>query len=87
MWNPDTLSIPDNAPEQTYTLPEDILAMELTPFGTPEPRLGLASKIPQGAEIECYDQGFNEQTVKVRWRGRLYFVFRQDLKTQCKSND
>ena len=37
------------------------------------------TELPAGAEIEIYDAGFNDATVKVRCRNELYFVFRQDI--------
>lgn len=84
MWNPDALSISDNVSQKKYSLSDDILAMEIVPAVAGDVRLGPISKIPEGANIECCGQGFNERTVKVRWRGMIYFVFVQDLETQRK---
>ena len=84
MWNPNALSFSDDVSEQAYTLSDDIVAMELVPAVTGEPRLGPLSKIPEGAEIECCGEGFNERIVKARWRGKFYFVFLQDLECQPK---
>ena len=44
-----------------------------------EPRLGLFTELLEGAQIEIYDDGFSESTVKVRAHDQFYFVFRQDL--------
>ena len=84
MWNPDVLPIFGGLSERLYTLAEDIPAIELAAKMTGEMCLGLVSKIPAGSDIECCGQGFDGQTVKVRWRGKFYFVFREDLETQCK---
>lgn len=84
MWNPDVLPIFDCLSERLYTLAEEIPAIELTPEVTGEMRLGLVSKIPADSDVECCGQGFDGRTVKVRWRGKFYFVFRQDLEIQCK---
>jgi len=85
MWNPDAASIHDGVSQQTYSLSGDIPAMEIVPSMTGEARLGPISKIPEGADLECCGQGFNERTVKVRWRGVVYFVFVQDLETQTET--
>ena len=84
MWNPDVLPIFDCLSERLYTLAEEIPAIELTPEVTGEMRLGLVSKIPADSDVECCGQGFDGRTVKVRWRGKFYFVFRQDFESQCK---
>lgn len=85
MWNLDILSLPDDVPaEQRYALSEDILAMEVVPSATGEWGLGPVSKLPEGAEVEWCGQGFNDRTTKVRWRGKVYFVFLADLETQRK---
>ncbi|HTU47270.1 MAG TPA: hypothetical protein VMF91_19560 [Bryobacteraceae bacterium] len=75
MWNPDAVSIPNAFSPQVYSLPDDILAMEIVPSATGEARLGPISKIPEGADIECGGQGFNERTVKVLWRGHVLLRF------------
>ena len=85
MWNPDVLPNFDGLSERVYALSEEILAIELAPDVTAGMRLGPVSKIPAVSGIECCGQGFDGRTVKVRWRGKFYFVFREDLETQCKT--
>ncbi len=41
--------------------------------------LGLFTQIPRGSGISVCGEGFNERTVKVQFRGTMYFVFREDL--------
>lgn len=84
MRNLNTLSLIDDSAERTYLIPDDIPAMEVIPATSGQPGLGPILRIPNGAEIECCDEGFNEKTVKVRWQGKFYFVFREDLPTQRK---
>ncbi|HEY7305382.1 MAG TPA: hypothetical protein VH601_14765, partial [Bryobacteraceae bacterium] len=84
MWNGNTLPSFDISAEQTYLLSDNIAAVELIPSATGEPGLSPVSRIPEGAEIETCGAGFNEQTVKVRWRGKFYFVFLEDLPIQRK---
>jgi hypothetical protein len=82
MCNVNTFSSSDDSDEQRYLLPDNIAAMEIIPSTTGEPGLGPVLRIPEGAEIEYCGEGFSKQTVKVRWRGKFYFVFRDDLPTQ-----
>ena len=84
MWNANSFSFPLAyiPSEQRVLLPEDIPAIEILPSATGEIGLGPISKIPLGAEIECCGKGFNEQTSKIRWRGKTYFIFREDLQTE-----
>lgn len=84
MWSRDVLSIFDGPFARPYVLAREIWAVELAPEDGGAMRLGPVSKIPAGAGIECCGQGFNERTVKVRWRGKLYFAFQQDLEAQDK---
>ena len=87
MWNSNSFSFPLAyiPSEQRVLLPEDIAAIEIIPSATGEIGLGPISKIPFGAEIECCGKGFNEQTMKIRWRGKTYFIFREDLETEQES--
>ncbi len=85
MWNSSALFIPDVVfADQAYTLSEDVFAMELVRVENGDPRLGPVSKIPRGAEIQACGDGFNERTIKIRWQGKFYFVFLQDLEAQRK---
>lgn len=36
--------------------------------------------LPEGAVLEAVGEGFDELTVRARWAGQSYFVFRQDLR-------
>jgi hypothetical protein len=37
------------------------------------------TKLPKGAQLQIWAKGFNERTVKVKWKDSFYFVFLQDL--------
>lgn len=56
--------------------------MEMVPLPGGEMLLGPLITLPAGLELECCGLGFNDRTVKARWRGRIYFLFRQDLERQ-----
>jgi hypothetical protein len=82
MWNADALSTSLDCSEQSCVLSEEILATELIPNRTGGMQLSPLSSLPKGTEIEICGEGFNDRTAKVRWRGRFYFVFLQDLENQ-----
>jgi hypothetical protein len=82
MWNADALSTSVDSSEQPCALSQEILAMELIPSQKGEMQLGPLSSIPEGADLAICGEGFNDRTAKVRWRGRFYFVFLQDLENQ-----
>jgi hypothetical protein len=79
-----TLYSLDILAEQRYSLPDDISAIELIPSAGDELSLGPILRIPGGAEVEYCGTGFDDQTVKIRWRGKCYFAFREDLQTRHK---
>jgi hypothetical protein len=82
MWNADALSTSVDCSEESCVLSEEILATELIPTQTGQMQLSPLSSLPKGTEIEICGEGFNDRTAKVRWRGRFYFVFLQDLENQ-----
>lgn len=85
MSNANTLSSIDDSAEQGYfLLPDNIAAMEVIPSTAGELGFGPVLRIPEGAEIEYCSEGFNEHTMKVRWHGKPYFIYREDLPSQCK---
>lgn len=83
MWN--AVSITDDVEaDQPFTLSDDVSAIELVRIENGKARLGPVLKIPQGAEIHFCGEGFNNQTLKVRWENQFFFVFLEDLKAQRK---
>lgn len=82
MWNMNTRMPDDISAEQRSLLADDIAAIEEIPSAAGKRDLGPMSRIPEGSEIECCGAGFNEQTVRVRWHGKFYFVFREDLSSR-----
>lgn len=79
MWKMNAPS-PDYIPaEQRFSLAEDIAAIEEVPSADGKIGLAPVSRITKGAEVEYCGEGFNEQTMKVRWQGTIYFIFREDL--------
>lgn len=82
MNNTQTTAVTEYRPGERYTLPADTLAIGLASTTDGHPRLEPMSKIPEGAQIECCGEGLSEQMLKVRWQGRFYLVFSQDLKIQ-----
>ncbi len=80
----NTLCSFDILAEQRYSLPDDISAIEVIPSPGAEVYLGPILRIPEGAEVEYCGAGFDDHTLNVRWRGKCYFVFREDLQTRHK---
>jgi len=78
-----SVSACDTPPEpDTYSLSKNIAAIQVLPAdGTGEPRLGMITQLPSGAELRPCGEGFNERTVRVKWGDGYYFVFLQDLET------
>jgi hypothetical protein len=70
---------------QSFTPSTDMVAMELITMAGGTPSLGPVSKIPHGCNLEYCGSGFDRSTVKVRWRGKFYFIFLDDLQNQCPS--
>jgi len=74
-----TLSFPISLPEDTRLTHRRISAIQLVVGEEGDKRLGAIVQIPKDARLETCGDGFNEHTVKVRWQGLSYFVFRDDL--------
>jgi len=66
------------AVQGTLTTPKDISALELISTNN-EKHSGQITPIPKNACLQVCGHGFNERTIKVRWQGRLCFVFLQDV--------
>ncbi len=65
-----------------FCLRRNVAAIQVLPAGSAdEPKLGMITQLPAGAELAACGPGFNEKTMKVRWAGGMYFVFLQDLQT------
>ena len=70
---------------KTYTLSKSIAAIRALPPRGRATRAGGLLKLPKGAHIQIWAEGFNERTVKVKWKDLFYFVFVQDLEPQSQS--
>ena len=83
MINADAFSSPAQcSPDEdhVYYLGKNIAAIQVLPAdGGEEPKLGMITQLPQGAQLHVCGRGFNERTVRVRWANGSYFVFLQDL--------
>ena len=85
MWNSEALNIPQTrSAEATYRLSKEIPGMQLVPVAGGA-RLGPILRIPKGATIEAFGEGFNERTLKIRYQGSFYFVFLSDLEAPLKA--
>jgi hypothetical protein len=81
----ETPSLSRGISSRRYHLSREIQAIEWGPaFG--ETRLGPISFIPAGSDVEYGGPGFDAETVRIRWRGKSYYVFRQDLEMQRQLN-
>jgi hypothetical protein len=64
----------------SYVLPNNVSAIQVVSAEDGEPtRLGLITRLPEGAEIHVGGPGFSEGTVKVICQGAAYFIFLDDL--------
>jgi hypothetical protein len=63
----------------TVKLKKDVSALEIVRREPTAEHFGVLAQIAKGSEIEICGKGFNERTYRVRFQGRLFFVFRQDL--------
>jgi hypothetical protein len=82
IWNYSPCSAGETISEQTYTLSKSIAATEFEYATDGDVNFGPLLSLPEGAEIECCGSGFNERTVKIRWHGKFYFAFVEELATQ-----
>ena len=81
----ETPSLSRGISSRRYHLSREIQAIEWGPaFG--ETRLGPISFIPAGSDVEYGGPGFDAETVRIRWRGKSYYVFRRDLEMQHQLN-
>jgi hypothetical protein len=65
--------------QKARILPAKISAVELIEQKDSRVWSGVVRQLPHNALVEICGEGFDERTVKVRWRDSFYFVFRQDL--------
>jgi hypothetical protein len=73
------------AVQKRYTLARTVPAIQVVrAVGADQPRPGLITQLPQGAELEVGGPGFNDRTVQVKCSGSSYFVFLEDLEPQRK---
>jgi hypothetical protein len=85
MHDSETPSFSNGVSSPRYHLSREIQAIECgATFG--ETSLGPISFIPAGSNVKYGGPGFNAETVRIRWRGKSYYVFRQDLETQHRLN-
>ena len=83
MVKSEALFIPEDrfleAHHPARIVPNRISAIQLTPTNGGGARLGMITQLPQTAQLEVCGDGFNDRTIKVRWRDSFYFVFRADV--------
>jgi hypothetical protein len=72
--------------QEARIVPARISAIHLVIGGDEPGRLGTITQLPQSAHLEVCGDGFNERTVKVRWQGSFYFVFREDVEIGAAHN-
>jgi len=68
-----------------YAFADPISAIQVSTGDDGGERLGLLTQIRPDSGIEVCGPGFNAKTVKVRFHGSLYFVFREDLERRLGS--
>jgi hypothetical protein len=76
----DVLDIPENLfAENKYVLRDEIPALQLIAIDNGRARWGPMIRLPRGAELHDFGQGFDEQTMRVRYDGCFYIIFQEDL--------
>lgn len=66
-----------------YCLAKNAPAMQVIPDGSGKLRIGTLIRLPDGAEVQVCGEGFDNLTAKVVWEGSTYYVFRDDLQSNC----
>ncbi len=72
----------DAPSRQIVTCRYRISALRQIPNAGGGVRLGPLAQLEPGTPLEICGDGYNEITVKVKWRAETFFVFRQDLVEQ-----
>jgi hypothetical protein len=87
--NQEVLSIPTHVAVRIKAKADtNISAIHLEPTINGA-KLGIITQIPAGTNLDLCGDGYNDRTVKVRWRDQFYFVFLSDIslsKTQRFGN-
>jgi hypothetical protein len=79
LLNKDALEIPSPAfTERTATLSKRVAAVRLIQKQDGRCKLGGIAQLSPGP-VDLCGPGYNERTVKVRFNGQCYFVFKDDL--------
>ena len=65
--------------EESITIAKRIAAIAVGLNAEGKIQIGVISQLPDGACLEVCGEGFNERTIKVRWREQFYYVFLQDV--------
>lgn len=82
MVNAQALFIPESpSVGRIFLLARSVCAISLERLPTGRVRLGSIVSLPEGAPLEICGEGFNERTVKIKWRGNCYFVLLEDVDT------
>jgi hypothetical protein len=80
MRDPNLPSFPPaSALGSSFTLPNDISAVQIQSSTDSETRLSPMFKLPRGARVQPCGRGFNASTLRVFCEGQFYYVFEQEL--------
>ncbi len=67
---------------KSYSLKDEIPALQLIQSQNGQSRWGPLIRLPRGAELHDFGEGFDERTLRVRFEGSFYIIFKQDLNSQ-----
>ena len=82
----DVLSLPiDQMPANRCVLRQEVPALQLIATDNGHARWGPLIRLPRGAELQEFGEGFDDQTLRVRCDGCFYIIFNQDLASAQKS--
>jgi hypothetical protein len=67
---------------KSYLLKDEIPALQLISTENGHSRWGPLIRLPRGAELYDFGEGFDDRTLRVRFDGCFYIIFKQDLNLQ-----
>ncbi len=83
----DSIRLPEEAVavQNNYVLRQEIPALQLVATDSGLARWGPLTRLPRGAELREFGQGFDDRTMLVQFGGCFYIIFQQDLAESQKS--
>ena len=71
--------------QEPLILPKNIVAMSVESPESGRPQHSSLTQIPAGTQVTILGEGFNDRTVRVRYRDGSYFIFLRDIEAPDSS--